>query len=166
MFLGQFLRLPATTGAVAPSSARLAHVDIDYAEEVDVVAVAGRDVRKDLIRHVPALGAQLQHRARIIFRRPRDHGVGQQGQAPRLLGLLLQVRPGDRALLRVVQVAAQRVQALVLVELPRDLPSEGRVRQVFGEVGRAASAAVGALIAWFGARRHHGPLADLRGPHG
>ena len=47
-----------------------------------------------------------------------------------MLGLVGQQRLADGALLGVVQVAAQRVQALAFVELPGDLAAVGRVGQV------------------------------------
>ena len=43
----------------------------------------------------------------------------------------------DGALLGVVQVAAERVEALALVELPGDLPAVDRVGQVAGGVDGA-----------------------------
>jgi hypothetical protein len=52
-------------------------------------------VRQQVVGDVAALGAQLGDGLGVVLRRPGDHRVGQDGQAPRLLGLLGQVRLGD-----------------------------------------------------------------------
>lgn len=55
-------------------------------------------------------------------------------QAPRLLVLLLGLAPGDLAPAGVVELAAQGVEGVALVELPGDLAQVALVRQVFGRV--------------------------------
>jgi hypothetical protein len=47
-----------------------------------------------------------------------DDRVNHQRQAQRLLGLLVQVPPPDRALVRKTQVPPQQVQCLAFVQLP------------------------------------------------
>lgn len=80
-------------------------------------------MRQDLIGHIPAFGPQVLDGQLVILCRPGDHCVGQNGEVPRLFSLVRQVRLGDRALLGVVQVTAQRAQRFALVQLPGDLPA-------------------------------------------
>jgi hypothetical protein len=96
------------------------------------------DVSEDLIGHIAALVAQLPHGHLVVLGRPGDDRVGQHGQAPGLLALVGQVRLADGALLGVVQVTAERVQRLALVQLTGDLPPLRRIRQVLGGVDRPA----------------------------
>lgn len=74
----------------------------------------------------------------VVLGRPRYDRIGQHRQAPCLLGLVGQVRGGDGALLGVVQVTAQRVQALAFVQLPPDPPAIRGIRQILRGVDRTA----------------------------
>jgi hypothetical protein len=93
--------------------------------------------------------------------------LGQHGEAPGLFGLVGQQRLADGALLGVVEVAAQRVQALALVQLPGDLPAVRGVRQVLRGVDRSPQRAPflqrGRQGVLAGGRR---PLADDQGGGG
>jgi hypothetical protein len=62
-------------------------VDVDSAEEVDVLAVRRLQVREDLVVDEPPLPPHRLHRQAEVLRGPRHDGVGRQGQAPRLLAL-------------------------------------------------------------------------------
>ena len=62
------------------------------------------DVRQDFIGYLAAAGAYLLDGQLVVLGRPGDHGVGQQGEAPCLLGLLALVGGTDAALVGVVQV--------------------------------------------------------------
>lgn len=85
---------------------------------------------------------QAEYCRLVVLGYPGDYRVGQHGQAPRLLGLAGQQRLADGALLGIMQVAAQRVQAIALVELPGDLAALGRIGQVpISGVDRAAQRA-------------------------
>jgi hypothetical protein len=68
----------------------------------------------------------------VVLGGPGDHRVGDHGQAPGLLGLLLEVPGPDRAFVAVEQVAFEGVQRFALVELAGDLPPIRRIRQVRG----------------------------------
>jgi hypothetical protein len=103
----------------------LGELALDGTEEVDVLAVRRGDVSQDLIIDAAPGPAHRLHRQPVVFRRPGHYGVGDQREAPGLLGLLLQVAGTDRALVGVEQVPLQRVQRLSLVELPGDLAPVG-----------------------------------------
>ncbi len=86
-------------------------------------------------RTAPTCGAGdcCRHRGEpVILCGPGDYRVGGQGQAPRLLGLILELAGADHALVRVQQVPAQSVEGFALVELAGDLAPVVRVRQVAG----------------------------------
>jgi hypothetical protein len=79
-------------------------VDLDRTEEVHLLRVRRGDVAQELILNVAAAPAQRLDREPKVLCRPRDHGVGGQGETPRLLGLLLEVAGPDGALVGI-QVA-------------------------------------------------------------
>jgi hypothetical protein len=83
----------------------------------------------ELVGICPAPGAQILDGDLVVLRGPGDDGVGEPGQGPCPLGLTGQQRLDDGALPSRVQVAAQRVQALTLVQLPGDFPPVYGVRQ-------------------------------------
>jgi hypothetical protein len=99
----------------------------DRPEEVGVLSVRWGNVGEHLVVDAPSLGTHRLYREAVVLRGPGHYRVGHHGQAPGLLGLLLQVPGPDRALVRVDQVTTQCVQALTLVELPGDLAAIGRV---------------------------------------
>src|SRR5450755_3014775 len=78
----------------------------------------------------------------VVRQITRDDGVGREGQAPHLLGLLLVVRAADRSLPGVGEHPLEGVDVLALVELPSDPPPVGLVNEVAGGVHRAAQRAV------------------------
>lgn len=82
-------------------------------------------------------GAHRLHRQAVILGRPGHHRVRHEGQAPRLLGLLLQMAGAHHALVRIQEVPLQSVQRVALVELPGDLAPIRRVGQVAGSVDRS-----------------------------
>ncbi len=102
----------------------------------------GGDVREHLVVDASASRAHRVDRESVVLGCPGHHGVGDQGQAPRLLGLGFEVAGADGALMGVEQVPLQRVQRLALVELPGDLAPVRRVGQVAGRVDRASQSSV------------------------
>src|SRR6476619_2852431 len=91
-------------------------VDLDRAEEVDVVRMGRGDVGQHLVVDVPARGAHRLHREAVVLGRPGHDGVGDQRQSPRLFGLGLQLPGPHGALVGVEQVAFESVRGLALVE--------------------------------------------------
>lgn len=126
----------ATAQGPVPGAVELGQLTVDVhgdrPEVVDVVAVCRGNVGQDVVGHMPAGGAHRRHGQAVVVGGPGDHGVGDQGQAPGLRGLGLQVPAADGALVGVEQATAQGVQALALVQLPGDAPPVGFVRQVAG----------------------------------
>lgn len=84
-------------------------------------------MREDLVSDLYALRSVGGDGQVEVFGHPGDDHVGDHGQAPCLVGLLLQVPLGDLAEAGEVQVAAQRVQALALVQLTADLSAVGLI---------------------------------------
>lgn len=81
--------------------------------------------------------AELPHGQAEILGGPGADGVGRDGQTPRLFGLVLKVASADGAFVGVEHVAAQRVDALALVELAGDLAAVVVPGQIPGGVDRA-----------------------------
>ena len=74
---------------------------------------AGGDVGQHLVIDAPAGGSHRVHRQAEVLGCPGHYGIGDQRQAPRLLGLLLKVPGADGAFVGVEQVAFQGVQGLL-----------------------------------------------------
>jgi len=68
--------------------------------------------------------------ARPLYSVVQDDGVGGEGQAPHLLGLLLVVRAADRSLPGVGEHPLEGVDVLALVELPAYPPPVGLIHEV------------------------------------
>jgi len=96
-------------------------VDGDGRAEVDVLAVGRAEVGQHVVIDAATLAAHLLDREAVILCGPGNHSVRGQGETPGLLGLPVEVPRPDHALVRVEQIAAQRVQRLALVQLARDL---------------------------------------------
>ncbi|GAA2771502.1 hypothetical protein GCM10010493_81100 [Streptomyces lavendulae subsp. grasserius] len=78
-------------------------------------------MRQDRGVHLAAGVAQLADGQAHVLRVPADHRVRHHGQAPCPLVLLLGLTAGDLAFPGVVELAAQGVEGLALVQLPCDL---------------------------------------------
>lgn len=117
-------------------------VDLDSAEEVDVLAVRRGDVSQDIVID-PAPGpAHLLDGEPVILCGPTDYRVGGKSEAPGLFGLVVELAGADRALVRVEQVAAQGVEGFAFVELAGYLAPVVRIGQVAGGVYGAAQGPV------------------------
>jgi hypothetical protein len=95
-------------------------------------------VGQDLVVDAPPGRPQWFDGQPVVLGGPGHDGVGDQRQAPGLLGLFLQVTDADGALVGIRQAAFEGVQRLALVELAGDLAPIRRIRQVAGGVDRAA----------------------------
>lgn len=96
-------------------------IDGDGAEQADVLALGWGDAGEDLVVDVASLVAEPLYGQAEVLGGPGADGVGCDGQTPRLLGLVLKVAAANGAFVGVEHVAAQRVDALALVELAGDL---------------------------------------------
>ena len=96
-------------------------VDVEgvRAVEVDVVVLGRREVSGELVGEREALGAHRVESVGEVGGSPQHGGVGDKGQAERLVDLVVQVAAADVALVGEEQVAAQGVQALALIESRR-----------------------------------------------
>ena len=85
-------------------------VDVDGAEEVDVLAVCRRDVGKHLFIDAPPGPAHRFHCQAVVSRCKGHHGVRDKREAPCLFGLLFEVTGPDSAFMGVEQIPFQGVQ--------------------------------------------------------
>jgi len=93
------------------------------AVEVDVVVLRRGQVCRGLVGDREAFGAQGVEGIREIGRCPEHCGVGDEGQAQRLVDLVVEMTSSDVSLVGEEQVAAQRVQAFALVQLAPNAPA-------------------------------------------
>jgi hypothetical protein len=98
--------------------------------EVDVVVLRGCQVFGGRVGDRVAVGAQSVEGVAKVGGGPERRGVGDEGEAQRLVDLVVEVPSPDVALMGEEQVAAQSVQALALVELATDSAAEFLVRDV------------------------------------
>jgi hypothetical protein len=87
-------------------------------------------VGQDGVVDVAAGAAQRGDRQAVVLGGPGHGGVGREGQAPHLPGLLLVVRAADRPLTGVGEHPLEGVDVLALVELPTDPPPVRLVNEV------------------------------------
>jgi hypothetical protein len=64
------------------------------AVEVHVLVMGRPDLRQHLVVDLATVAAQRGDAEVVIFGRPAHDGVGGQGQAPHLLGIVLDSQPG------------------------------------------------------------------------
>jgi len=81
------------------------------AVEVDVVVLRGCQVRPVFVGDGLAVGSKGVERVAEVGRGPQHGGVGDQGEAQRLVDLVIEVQSPDVALVGEEQIAAQGVQA-------------------------------------------------------
>jgi hypothetical protein len=113
-------------------------VDGDGAEQPDVLAPGRGDVGEEFVVDEASLVAELLDGQAEVLGGPGADGVGRDGQTPRLFSLVLKVAATDGAFVGVEHVAAQRVDALALVELAGDLAAVVLSGQISGGVDSAA----------------------------
>ena len=87
------------------------------AVEVDVVVLRGRQMRGEVVGDLDAVIAQCVERVTEVGGRPEHRGVGDKGEAERLIDLVVEMAATDLALVGEEQIAAKCVEALALVEL-------------------------------------------------
>jgi len=107
-----------------------------------VIVLRGCQVSRELVRDVHAFGAECGERVAQVAGRPQHRGVRDQGEAQRLVDLVLEVATPDVALVGEEQVTAQRVQALPLIELATHSPAQFFVGDVAADVDGAHEPAV------------------------
>jgi len=77
-----------------------------------------------------------------VGRGPQHGGVGDQGEAQRLVDLVVEVPSPDVTLMGEEQIAAQGVQALALVQLAADSTTQLLIGDVVAEIDGAHEPAV------------------------
>ncbi|GEM_PF-1483318 len=112
-----------------------------------MVVLRGCQVRGGFVGDGVAVVAQGIEGVAEICRRPQDRGVGDEGQAQGLIHLVVEVAATNMALVGEEQIAAQRVQALTLVQLPPYASAEFFVGNGAAQVGGAHEPAVLLLTA-------------------
>ena len=112
------------------------------AVEVGVVVLCRREVGGVLVVDIAPFRAEGIERVGEIGGGPQYAGVGDQREAQGLVDLVVEVPPSNLTLMGEEQVAAQRVQALALVQLAPCPATELFVGDVAAEVDRADQTAV------------------------
>ncbi len=107
-----------------------------------MVVLRGCQVRGRFVGDGVAVGAKRVERVAEVGRGPQHGGVGDQGQAERLVDLVVEVAAPDVPLVGEEEVAAQRVQAFALVQLSADPAPEFLVGEVAAQVDGAHESAV------------------------
>lgn len=92
-------------------------------------------MQQQFVGDVSALSTQTGDGAGVVLGGQGEDGVGEQGEAPDLIGVV--EAAGGGALLGVGQVPPERVQGLALVGLAEDLAPVDRVGQIAGRVDGA-----------------------------